>query len=170
MGMYIGMHEVALFDLAYKIFKIPYSLVVNINNALFPKIAQHRTKQMINKLFKYEWIIGLSCIIAVAVFGQFAVEILGGKAMAESYYLTVILSMVILIDLLIGIFFKFIFILEDKNYLLFQAQIVAFISFFTFIFVGLSFYNSIYIFASAMVVAGVAELAFCYWNYKKIKS
>lgn len=166
MGAYIGLHEVALFDLAKKIVGIPYSLVININNALFPKLAQYRTEQMINKLFKYEAFVGLFCIISVFTLGSFAVEILGGKVMAESYYLTVILSVIILLDLLIGIFFRFIFILEDKTYLIFQAQIVAFVSFFTFIFISLYFYNSIYVFAMGTIIAGIAELVFCYWISK----
>ncbi len=170
MGAYIGMHEVALYDLAQKIFKIPYSLVANVNSALFPKLAQHRTEQTIHKLFKYEWLLGLSCIIAVVVFGQFAVEVLGGKAMAESYYLTVILSLVILLDLLISMFLSFVFVLNDKNKLVYQAQIIAFIGFFAFIFVGLYFYKNAYVFAMAMVFAGVAELVFCHWNYRKIKN
>ncbi|MBS9768588.1 MAG: hypothetical protein KGV44_13760, partial [Flavobacteriaceae bacterium] len=59
--------------------------------------------------------------------------------------------------------------LNDKNDLLFKNQAVALISFLSITFVGLYFYQSIYVFAIALVLSGVVELLFCYWCYKKLK-
>ncbi len=170
LGTFIGMHEVALFDLAQKIWKIPDALTLGINKAFFPKFANSISPRIIDKLLKNEFILGIFCILCVIVFGKFAVYVLGGEMMSESYYILIILSINILTYLLIGVYLYFAFVLNDKNDLLFKNQAVALISFAFIAFIGLYFYQSIYVFAIALVLSGGAELLFCYWNYKKMKN
>ncbi len=169
-GVYFGMHEVALYDLAQKIIKIPLALIYNVNISFFPKFAQYATQKMIDKLIKYEYIFGVFCILCVVLFGQWAVYFLGGEAMHDAYYITIILSLNLLTHLIIGAYMYFVFILNDRNDLYIKNQIVAFVSFFAIIFVGLQFYKSIYALVSALALSGVAELLYCYWNYRKIKT
>ncbi|MBS9768171.1 MAG: oligosaccharide flippase family protein [Flavobacteriaceae bacterium] len=168
-GVYFGMHEVALYDLAQKIIKIPLTLILNVNRAIFPKLAQQPKQSTIDKLLKYEWILGLSIVIIIAIFGQFVINILGGEVMRNAYYILLILSVNIITYLLLGLYLWFVFVLNDRNELLFRNQIMAFISFFAIMFIGLLFYKSIYVLVSALALSGIAEVLYCHWNFKKIR-
>ncbi|WBX74134.1 oligosaccharide flippase family protein [Tenacibaculum pacificus] len=167
-GVYFGMHEVALYDLAQKIFNIPTMLVLSINAAIFPKFANNPSQKNINKVIKYEYIISFFCMLSIIVLGKWAVLILGGEKMQEAYYILVILSFNVLFYLVIGAYHYFIFILNDRADLVSKNQLIALISLIVFSTIGLSFYFSIYVFAVALVLSGMAELVYCILKSKKI--
>ncbi len=151
-GAYFGMHEVALYDLAQKIIKIPRTLIFNVNRAIFPQLAKSPSRNAIDTLLKYEWILGASIVAIIAIFGQFIITILGGVAMHDAYYILLILSVNIITYLILGVYLYLVFILNDRNDLYLKNQIVAFVSFFAIIFVGLLFYQSIYVLVSALAL------------------
>ncbi len=168
LGIYFGMHQVALYDLAKKIMSIPLMLTMNINNAFFPKFAKNPNMNTIKKIIKYEYIFWFICILIIALLGKWAVHLLGWDMMKESYYILLILSINILTYLVVWAYIYFVFVLQNRNELLLKNQILAFVSFFLFIFIGFYFYNSIYVLIFALVFSWIAEIVFCHWNFKKI--
>ncbi len=168
-GIYFGMHEVALYDLAQKIVQIPLLFTWNINNALFPKFAKNPDKKAIMKVMKYEYILGILCIAMIILFWKLAVYILGWETMSESYYLTIILSINILTYLIIWVYMYFIFILNNKNKLILYNQIVAFVSFFVIMGIWLCFYQSIYVLVISLILSGIVEVLFCHYHFVKMK-
>lgn len=168
-GMYFGMHEVALYDLGKKIIAIPISLTTSINSAFFPKFAKNPTKASIDKLIKYEYLLGLMGMLAVAVLGQWAVQVLGGDAMKESYWLAVIMSVNILCYLVVNAYIHFVFILNNRNEILFQNQLISLIVMIVVFPVGLWFYKNLYVLPIAWSLSGLTELIFCYIMTRNIR-
>ncbi len=169
LGMFFGMYEVALYDLAKKVIKIPIALTMDLNNAFFPKFAQNNNPQKINNLLKYEYIFGVFWILVIAVLGQWAVKVLGQGMLSEAYYIALILSVNVLTYLVLGVYLYLVFVLNDRNELLWKNQLVAFFSFLILAIIGLLFYRNIYIFAFALSLSGIAEVIFCRWHFKKIR-
>lgn len=82
-GGFIGMTEVAYYDLAKKIielFKIPNSL---INKTVYPKIARERNTVFVKKIFIIRLIVSLMLYLVMFLSGEFIVGFLGGKEMLD---------------------------------------------------------------------------------------
>ncbi len=169
LGNFLGMHEVAIYNLANKILMIPITMIWNVNNAFFPKFAKHHTAKSIYKLMKFEVLLGLSFIFGCALLGKFAVAILGGATMSQSYYILLILSLNILNILIVGGYIDFVFVLNNKTDLVFKNQIVSFVTYISLASLGLWLTNSIYSLPIAVLCTGILEISFCHWNYKKMK-
>lgn len=168
-GSYFSMADVALYDLAYKIISIPNILFGSINGALFPKIANDGRKKVIKRIFQFETLAGLIVILMVALFGKWVVTFLGGSAMQDAYPIAVVLSFGVLTLLLVGAYISFIFVPKNKYYLVTQNQVVAFINFFSFTFLGLFLYKSVLSIALAWTLAGLFEIVYCKILIKKHK-
>ncbi|WP_128330428.1 oligosaccharide flippase family protein [Apibacter sp. HY039] len=167
-GVFLGMNEVAVYDLAKKIIVIPRMLTVNINSALFPKIIQDNNKTKIKKIIKIETYIGLVIIMFIMIFGYWIVLFLGGKSMILSYPVSIILSITIISWLIVGAFINFIFIPQGYFYLITWNQIVAFFSFIlacSLLFI----YNSIVVVSIALAFSGICEIVFCKYLIKKLR-
>ncbi|MFM2292275.1 MAG: hypothetical protein RIS29_2088 [Bacteroidota bacterium] len=167
-GSFMGMKEVAYYDLANKLIIIPRMLTTNINAALFPKIMENPNNQTIRKILKTETYLGLSVIACIAAFGYWAVLLLGGKDMIQAYPLSIILSVTVLTWLLIGCYINFIFIPANKYYLATKNQIVAFCSFFILALPSAILWGSIYSIVIALSLSGLAEIIYCNFVTKKM--
>lgn len=166
-GTYFNMADVALYDLAYKIISIPNILFGSINGALFPKIANDARKEVIKKIFKFEALAGLIVILLVILFGKFIILVIGGSKMTDAYPIAVVLSFGVLTLLLVSAYISFIFVPQNKYYLVTQNQLVAFINFFTFSIIGLILYKNILSIAVAWTLAGLFEIVYCNILIKK---
>ncbi|PXY41987.1 flippase [Flavobacterium cheongpyeongense] len=166
-GTYFNMADVALYDLAYKIISIPNILFGSINGALFPKIANDARKEVIKKIFKFEALAGLIVILLVILFGKFIILVIGGPKMIDAYPIAVVLSFGVLTLLLVSAYISFIFVPQNKYYLVTQNQLVAFINFFTFSIIGLILYKNILSIAVAWTLAGLFEIVYCNILIKK---
>ncbi|MEC5166455.1 PST family polysaccharide transporter [Flavobacterium sp. PL11] len=168
-GSYFGMRDVALYDLAYKIFSIPNILFGSINGALFPKIAKENNKDTIKKILKWETYAGLAVIVAVVLLGEYVVLFLGGPMMLDSYPIAIVLSFGVLTFLLVSGYINFIFVPKNRYYLITQNQVIAFIVFVSLTVVGLVIWKNILSIALAWSIAGLFEIAYCKFLIKKYK-
>lgn len=166
-GLYFGMKEVALYDLANKIIILPRMLLNNINLAIFPKMTENLSVENIKKTLRYEWFIGLAMMIAVAAFGYPAIWLLGGSQMLAAYPLAVILSFTVVVWLVVGSYIYFIFVPNGQNYYITMNQLVALIAFIVCIFPAFYFFNNILAVVIALSFSGLAEVLFCHFLIKK---
>lgn len=168
-GAFFGMRDVAIYDLASKIIIIPRTILMSINAALFPKIVVDGSKNVIKKIIKYEFLIGLSVIALIISFGYWVVILLGGESMKDAYPLAVALSFTVLSWLVVGAFINFLFIPSKKYYLVTFNQVISLISVILFIVGGFSIKISIFVLAGSLAFSGLMEIIFCIYQTKKYK-
>lgn len=166
-GAFLGMRDVAIFDLANKIIMVPRTLLVSVNGALFPKIIANVQTHIVKKIIRYEAIIGVLVILVMLAFGKWVVIFMGGLSMLQSYPIAVILSITVLVWLVVGSYNNFVFIPQNKNYFITKNQFVAMFSFFLFCFVGLTYEKSVYVLAISIALSGLTEIAYCKYLIKK---
>lgn len=168
-GAFFGMKDVAIYDLANKIVIIPRTLLMSVNAAMFPKIVMEAKTQIVKKIIKYEFLLGILVMIGTTVFGKFAIKLLGGEIMAPAYPLSIVLSFTVVSWLVVGAFISFVFIPNNKNYFIAQNQVFALVSVSLFTFIGFLFSKSIFVLIIALALSGLVEIIFCYYKIFKNK-
>lgn len=170
-GVFIGMNEVAYFDLASKLILLPQSLAMSINGALFPKVVSSEKidGSLVKKIIKYEIYFSLFIIAMIALFAKFAVLFLGGPSMMPAYNLTLLLSITILTWLVVGCYINFIFVPQNKYYYITYNQFVAFSVYLLVSLIGVLIYKDIYVIVIATVVSGFSEVLYCKYIISKNK-
>ncbi len=166
-GVYLGMREVAIYDLATKVVQIPRLFTQSINKALFPDVIVKATKERIRRVLRYERVIGLSMSIAVIAVGYWIVWILGGHSMLDAYPLAAILSLSIYTWLVTGGYLQFAFIPSGNYRLVTWNQVVALLSCLLLCFAGLQLGYGTYAIVVALTLSGFAEIGFCRIMCKK---
>lgn len=163
-GAYVGMNEVSYFDLASKVILLPQSIVSNINNALFPKILKSKEIdiKIVKKIFWYEFLIGIFFISLVVFFGRYVIQLFLHENIVMAHNLTIIMSLTIMSWLLVGCIVNFVFIPINRYDLISKNQILAFVSFFAFCFVGLFFIKTVYVVAFGIAFSALLEILFCF--------
>ena len=160
-GQFLGMSDVAIYDLANKIIIIPRTILSKLNDALFPKMMAQPSTSGRKKVLLGEVAIGLGSIVMVAALGYWAVLFLGGKAMIASYPISIILSVTILTWLVVGAMIYFYIIPSGKTYYITINQFIAMLTTFAFAEVSLSFAHSVYGLAASLALSGLIEIVFC---------
>ena len=168
-GAFFGMRDVAIYDLASKLIIIPRTILMSLNAALFPKIVIENNKATIQKIIKYEFLIGLSVIGLIAAFGYWVILFLGGEMMTDAYPLAIVLSVTVLSWLVVGAIISFLFIPNHKYYLVTINQIIALAAVAVFILLGFSIKISVFVLVGALAFSGIAEIIFCLYQTKKYK-
>ena len=168
-GAFFGMRDVAIYDLASKLIIIPRTILMSLNAALFPKIVIENNKATIQKIIKYEFLIGLSVIGLIAAFGYWVILFLGGEMMTDAYPLAIVLSVTVLSWLVVGAIISFLFIPNHKYYLVTINQIIALAAVAVFILLGFSIKISIFVLVGALAFSGIVEIIFCLYQTKKYK-
>lgn len=96
LGAFIGMQEVAYYDLANKIVRLGSFPIMILNQVIYPKVAAERNFHLMNRVMK------MSTIIAIVIWGIFVVMIpwvvvfLGNGKMEPSKNIAYILSPLII--------------------------------------------------------------------------
>jgi len=168
-GSFLGMTDVAMYDLANKILLIPRTIFSKLNDALYPKLVVNRDRHTNRKVLLAETAIGFAVILSIIILGPLAVCFLGGEQMKSAYGLLVILSFTILSWLLAGVYIQFYIIPSGKSKYIFVNQLLAFISCFLIAGLGLYIWHSIYTLAAAFAISGLCEIIYCYSVVKKHK-
>ena len=161
-GSFLGMADVAIYDLANKIMLIPRTIFSKLNDALYPKMVVRGDKETNRRVLLYEVVLGVGAMLCVALFGPLAVYVLGGEQMMSSYGVTVILSFTILCWLVVGVFLQFYFVPAGYTRHILYNQIVAMSSCFIVAGVGLYFWHNVYALAVAYAFSGLCEIFYCY--------
>ena len=94
-GAFLGMGEVAYYDLAEKVInvlKIPQGL---ISQAIFPKVSLDKNRVFLKKAFKLSMIFNISIFVIVFFCSKQVVQILGGDKMENAIDVLRILSLTV---------------------------------------------------------------------------
>lgn len=166
-GVYLGMREVAIYDLATKVVQIPRLFTQSINKALFPEIVVKATKERVQKVLHYERWIGVMMSIAVIAVGYWVIWLLGGKNMLDAYPLAAILSLSIYTWLVVGAYLQFVFIPSGHYTLVTWNQVIALISCLGICIPWLYTGGGVYAIVIALTLSGFVEMAFCHILSKK---
>lgn len=166
-GVFFGMKDVAIYDLANKIVAVPRLLLTSINGALFPNIVSKFSTALIKKILRYQVYLCLFIIGLIALFGKWVVLLMGGVSLAGSYPLAIILSVTILPWLIVSSFIYFIFVPNNNYYFVTKNQVVALISFVVYAAIGLLFVDNISVLAVALSLSGLTEIVFCSYLIRK---
>ncbi len=161
LGSLYGMRDVALYDLANKLIMLPRMLTTSINSAIFPKVIENLKVKTIQKIIRYEWLIGFSTIGFVVVFGYWLILILAGKSMIDAYPLAIVLSVTVLVWLVVGSYINFIFLPQNKYYFVTKNQMVALLSFVFFAVLGIFIFKSMLAVVIALALSGICEIFYC---------
>jgi PST family polysaccharide transporter len=97
-GSYLGMSEVAYYDLSEKIvllFKLPQAILMQ---TIFPKISNELNKGFIRKMFQLSTLFNFILFLNILLFGNFIIEWVGGTDMKYSIVILKILALTIPIN------------------------------------------------------------------------
>lgn len=166
---FFGVSEVAIYDFAEKLITIPRYFTQNINEALFPEVVNNATPSRVQRILKYERIIGATFCMLIAMLSYPAVLILGGRAMMDAVSVTIILSASIYTWLVAGAFINFVFIPTNRYYIITYNQIIAFVSCVIIALVGLFVWRNINMVALGLCLSGFIEILFCRYMSKRIE-
>lgn len=168
-GSYLGMRDVAVYDLAVKIVSIPRMFIQNVNHALFPAVV---AKEMcdVRRILRYETVVGLGMIPVIALMSYPAVLVLGGSEMLPDAVWTVfIVGLSIYTWLVVGAYIGFVFVPVGRYLFVTVNQLVALVSFVLFALPALLFYANVYTLSAAMTLSGLTEVLFCRVVSRKYK-
>jgi PST family polysaccharide transporter len=168
-GACFGMREVAIYDLANKIFSVPSLLVSNINAALFPALVRSSTRSLINRIIKIEILLGIVCVGSVAVFGYWIVDFVSHGQMDQAYPLAVLLSLNILTVLIVGSHIYFIYVPRQRYDWVLRNQLVSVAVFYACCGLYLWISWSVYAVVLALSTSALIEIAYSCSLVRKIK-
>ncbi len=160
-GSFLGMGEVALYNIADKIMGILRTLLDNINLALYPEFVDRASRKIVRRIFKNELVIGLAVMAAVALLGYWAVWLIGGRAMLPAYPLTVVLSVCLLSNLMVGASINFVFVPNGCLYKVTKRQFISVVVAVVLCYVGLRLCPDVLVAVSAVAFASLCEMAYC---------
>lgn len=170
-GSFVGLYQLAAFDLANKIILLPRLLLANINVLIWPIVAKKKAeiKLILNKILRIETSLFLLSFLIILFSAKFIIKFLGKNELPSAYLLSLILSISILTYLLVGAIQTFIFIPKGKTNLILLNQ---FLSFLSFLFASLVFYLfkilNEYTIGLALSFSWLIEILFSVFNLKKI--
>jgi PST family polysaccharide transporter len=168
-GSFLGMRDVALYDLANKLIIIPRMLTTSINAALFPKVIEDIKRETIRKIIHYEILIGFAVAGFITIFGYWLILLLGGSDMIDAYPLAIILSFTVLVWLVVGSYISFIFVPQNKYYYVTWNQIVALLAFAICCIPSVYIFHSVWSIVLSLTLSGFCEIAYCNIIIKKNK-
>ncbi|MGY5330903.1 oligosaccharide flippase family protein [Pseudomonas protegens] len=168
-GSMFGMREIAIYDLANKIFSVPSLIASNINAALFPVMVKNVNKKLIGRIVKIEVFIASLCVASVALIGNWVVDLVSIHDMRESYYLSILLSLNITTYLVVSSYIYFVFVPYKKYNFVLKNQLLSLVSFFTLCIIYLSLHWSIYAVVLALVSSAALEILYTLYLVGKIK-
>jgi PST family polysaccharide transporter len=169
-GSFFTMSDVALYDLAMKIFQVPTTLISSINGALFPKMMLIVNSKVIKKVLTVENLIGILVILGLAIFGKWIILIMGGKLMLGAYPILLIISSSIFTMLSVGAIFNFVLIPKGLYKYIAINQFFALSAFLLFALIGYHIYLNVLIIPLAFAFSALVELGYSYSLYLKVKT
>lgn len=160
-GAFLGMADVAVYDLANKIVTVPRIMLMKINDALFPKIVVQSTPKQVRRIMFGEVAVSLLVVALVAGVGKWLVLWLGYGELPMAYPVSIILSTTVLFWLLGTAFVDFVFVPTNHRYLVTANQVVALVTCLSAVSVWLLLKPSVYGVAAGLALSGLCEVIFC---------
>lgn len=166
-GAFFGMRDVAVFDLANKIYSIPSMLATSINTAIFPKFAGVPGFNVKN-IFLFEIFVAVFFLLCIVLFGYVAVDFLGAGALPEAYYVLILIGLNIFAFLIVGCYGYFKFLPAGRSDILLKNQIYALLFYLITLFIFYFIFSNIYMVVIALALSGFFEIFFCVVKSKDI--
>lgn len=98
LGYFLGMKEVAYYDLANKLVKLASYPIMILNQVIYPKIASERDFLFMRRVFKYSFGVVMFIWVCFILSVPFWVDVLGKGEMMPAVQIAYILSPVIIIE------------------------------------------------------------------------
>jgi PST family polysaccharide transporter len=168
-GNFFGMREVAMYDIANKIYSIPSILATSLNTSIYPKFYKNKSKENIKKLIYFEFILSALIVLSIVLFGNFAISLLSRELFTSAYYILIMLSFNIFAFLIVGCYTYFVFVPNNRGDLIFKNQLIALASYLILLFCLLMFNWSVYSAITALILSGFIEIFYCHLIAKKNK-
>jgi O-antigen/teichoic acid export membrane protein len=169
-GTFLGMTEVAYYDLAEKItsvLKIPQSI---LGQSVFPKINRDKNVKFVRKLFNISIVVNIFLLILTLIFAKYIIILLGGKQMVTAVWVVNILTITIPIVAMSNIFG--VQLLIPFGYAKKFSQIIIASGIFyvlQFLIVWQMFYINIYIISVLTLTTEIFVTSVMYYYCKKFK-
>lgn len=160
-GGFLGMANVSVYDLANKIVTVPRILLLQLNNALYPKVVVDRSSSAVKKIMWGEVVLSLAVVALLAATGRWIVLLFAGKSLLEAYPVSVLLSLTILFWMLGTAYINFVFIPSGNSYLVTVNQLISMIVCLSVSVTWLMIVPSVYAVVAGLVLSGLAEVLFC---------
>ena len=142
---------------------------MNVNRALFPKIAGDFNIIIVRKVLRYEHIIGTLVVMSIILLGKPIVTLLGGEGMELAYPIAIVLSFVVYGFLITTCHLDLIITPLKLDIYIFKNQIIATISLFLVVSIGLFFTKNIFILPFALVISAFSEIFYQKYIFRKEK-
>lgn len=168
-GLLFGMKEVAIYDLANKLFTIASVFASNVNAALFPRTLRGASEAAVRKIFIYEVWLSVFFIASLVFFNNIIISLFFEEEMAPAYGISVVLSLNIVAYLVVGCYMYFVFIPSERYDLVIKNQIVGASCFVLLSGIFLAIDWSVYAIVFSLVISGLSEILFCWIVLKRIK-
>lgn len=168
MGVFFGLRELAIYDLAQKVVSPLRTLLISVNTALFPKLVKNPTWEKIRKLLIIEGLIGLLAVVLISLYGWWAVSFLSQGELNEAYLMAILLAFTIPLWLIAGCFINFVFVSQSVYHVLAKSQICALATMWLLIIMLSPLYSGIFLIPLVIVLCGMVELLYYYIHTKKI--
>ncbi len=160
-GGFLGMANVAVYDLANKIVTVPRILLLQINNALYPKVVVQRSDTAVKKIMWGETALSLAVVVLLAATGRWIVWLFAGDSLAAAYPVSILLSLTILFWMLGTAYINFVFIPSGNSYLVTINQLISMVVCLSVSVIWLVVKPSVYAVVVGLVMSGLAEVIFC---------
>lgn len=170
-GSFLGMSEVAFYDLALKIMNFVNQPANIVNNAIYPKVSVDKNMKFVRKISLLTFSVITVLVVVLVILAPFIVELLSG-GINEVAILT---TRILLISPLIFVFSIFLavncLIVFGKYGLLLKGMIWTTLFYLILILIGYLFglLNSVLAFAIITVLVYLFELGYRYYVSKKNK-
>ncbi|MDO5104294.1 oligosaccharide flippase family protein [Capnocytophaga sp.] len=166
-GLYFSMADLAIYDLAYKVIMIPMAILVSINGALFPKIMIDFNLQAVKKILTIESAIAIIACLITILLSPYVIALLGKGQMEDAFPLVVIMSFSLYGFLLAGCYCSLILVPMGLDKYILNNQIVAMVSVFVVLFLGLLITDNILTLAVSFTLSSVAEVFYLRYIIQK---
>lgn len=155
-----GYADVTLFDIAKKLVAVPRMFTQNINGALFPEVISRASAPRVKKILRYDRLIGLGATVGVIALTYPVIRWLFGIEALGAVPLTILLSWSLYTWLVVGAYLNFVFIPNNRYYLITVNQVVALVSCIALLSL-LLVWNNVTVIALALTLSSFCELLFC---------
>lgn len=103
-GSFLGMAEVAYYDLAEKLVSVLKMPMAILSQSLFPKISKEKNLQFVKQIFKLSLLANISFYLLFILLSKYIVLFLGGKTMLEAVLIVNLLAFTVPVIAMSNIF------------------------------------------------------------------
>lgn len=158
-GLLFPASSLALYDVAYKLSNITFSIVNNFSVGFFPKLLKIKDNLIKKKIILFQTLISVLAYLAFVFLGKFIIRFLVDDldGVEQTYLLLLIVGLIVVFYSLSGAIDLFYIVPSGLYSYITKALSLATISYFVFLFIGLSFFKSSFMIAIALALSSFIE-------------